>query len=373
MSLDLLKAVSAIIGNCVGSGSFMCATMLYPFGVNAFYGWLITGIGALCMGMLFLIMSEKSKEATMHGIIASNFSTYKTLVKNLVFYLYIFFAAFSNAALAMLIHQGYKSLNPFVCYFLSFLLVYIINRCQLETASHINTAMSVLKAAVLIVLPIIAIHELDPVQPTFTNNFNIEMAISASFRALWPFVGIESIAVDSGIKIKYLKRSLFLGVGICLLIYVLNTYAIFYYVQDAARFSIADQQLVEKVAPSFIRYFNIFIMFLGFNCLNSWTKTIIVLCTNSDAPTLLKNRANEIVCVFGLLATILIKFYIPEYSFDFIFDFSTVLLLAIYFLAALSFYIGYRLNIGLSDKIIFLGSLGYIFIASSGICISLLV
>lgn len=377
ISVETLQAASIIIANCIGSGAFTSPTILLTVGVNAFYGWVITGIGALSLGLIFLILAEYSKKSSIHEIIASGFDGSAKIIRFLVFYLFFLFAGFSNAALVMLVDIGLsKAFNSYSTYAITLLFIYLLNALGIEESEKINLTASLIKTGLLIFLPILAITNLHPIVQSFPRETSSCLIISASFKTLWPFVGVECIAIDSGVPIPQLKKGLLLGIVTCLIIYMLNTYAMFYYMPNLKNFSVADQGLIKKLAPSLCKYFNGFIVFIGLSCLHGWVKTLALSCRSGGelAPARLKTYANPIICMFSFISTCMIKKYCNTNSFDFIFDLATVLLVIIYSLGIIAFgklWVNRKIHPSFYSKTSFFAGCVYLMIMITSIGINL--
>ena len=52
-ALGFWLALALVIGNFIGSGIFLLPAQLAPYGWNAFFGWVITIAGALCLAFVF--------------------------------------------------------------------------------------------------------------------------------------------------------------------------------------------------------------------------------------------------------------------------------------------------------------------------------
>lgn len=52
-ALGFWLALALVVGNFIGSGIFLLPAQLAPFGWNAFFGWVVTIAGALCLAFVF--------------------------------------------------------------------------------------------------------------------------------------------------------------------------------------------------------------------------------------------------------------------------------------------------------------------------------
>jgi APA family basic amino acid/polyamine antiporter len=59
--LGLPMTIALIVGNMIGAGIFLLPSSLAPYGPNAFYGWLLTIAGVLCLASTFMILSARMR------------------------------------------------------------------------------------------------------------------------------------------------------------------------------------------------------------------------------------------------------------------------------------------------------------------------
>src|SRR5215470_2203800 len=59
-ALGLVACTALIIGNMVGSGFYLSPASLAPYGLLAIAGWLVMGIGAVCLGLVFARLAHAS-------------------------------------------------------------------------------------------------------------------------------------------------------------------------------------------------------------------------------------------------------------------------------------------------------------------------
>ncbi|HEX5238974.1 MAG TPA: amino acid permease [Sphingomicrobium sp.] len=57
--LGLPMATALIVGNMIGAGIFLLPSQLAPYGRTAFYGWLVTIAGVLCLALVLLALSRR--------------------------------------------------------------------------------------------------------------------------------------------------------------------------------------------------------------------------------------------------------------------------------------------------------------------------
>ena len=52
--LGLPMTIALVVGNMIGAGIFLLPAELAPYGHTAFYGWLVTIAGVLCLATTFM-------------------------------------------------------------------------------------------------------------------------------------------------------------------------------------------------------------------------------------------------------------------------------------------------------------------------------
>jgi len=62
--IGIWTATSLVIGNMIASGLFMLPATLGAYGGISLIGWIISGIGAMCLALVFAWLSKLKPEAT---------------------------------------------------------------------------------------------------------------------------------------------------------------------------------------------------------------------------------------------------------------------------------------------------------------------
>lgn len=66
--LGLLMSLSLVIGTMIGGGIYVLPASLAPLGWNATLGWMICGVGALCLAASFRFLIDGTGEGIQHNI-----------------------------------------------------------------------------------------------------------------------------------------------------------------------------------------------------------------------------------------------------------------------------------------------------------------
>lgn len=67
-TIGLVSTTALVIGTIIGAGIFMLPVSLAPLGINALWGWLISGIGVLCIAFAFAQLSRLSGEGIQANV-----------------------------------------------------------------------------------------------------------------------------------------------------------------------------------------------------------------------------------------------------------------------------------------------------------------
>src|SRR3954468_16309073 len=58
-SLGLAACTAIVIGNMVGSGFYLSPSAVAPYGLFGVLFWLVSGAGAMCLGVTFARLSQR--------------------------------------------------------------------------------------------------------------------------------------------------------------------------------------------------------------------------------------------------------------------------------------------------------------------------
>ena len=72
--IGLRESTSLVVGNMIGAGIFMLPASLAKYGAISIFGWIISGIGAIFLAMIFKRLSKKYQEKAVHFIILKKVS-----------------------------------------------------------------------------------------------------------------------------------------------------------------------------------------------------------------------------------------------------------------------------------------------------------
>ena len=203
--------LALVVGNTVGTGIFLLAPALAPFGWNAIYGWLLTIAGGLVLALVFARLARAMPEAGgPYDYIASTLGPAPAFF---VMWAYWISLWITNAAIAI---GAISYLTPFAPAFLSgkagplvaMALVVTMTAIALRgvrASGGVQVTTTIFKLVLLggIILMFLAVASAPGgITPTFDNVAPTPLSASAIAGAaaltLWSMLGFESGVVPAG-------------------------------------------------------------------------------------------------------------------------------------------------------------------------------
>jgi arginine:agmatine antiporter len=335
----------------------MLPPRLAELGMSAFIAWILTGLGAFSIGIIFIKLGEGRSDYYLHNLIASQVkSEIRPMVKYIFFWEYFLFLVLGNALLSCTVVSTLQQIFPefianynLLIHALLFFIFYITNRFGIQLSEALIKLFTIIKILILIVIPFIVLCFVKPTIPIILTKNPISDVIKGMFITLLPFVGIESISMEKGFKKSDITSAMISGIFVCLLTFVLNTYVMMRNIPNLANSGSAYSDLFALVFGSqskWILVLSILLVMLG--SLHGWIHTSLSTADSgaSMLPKILKHNnkhnVNEAVLVFiaivpvlfVLLTQILIK---NTLVFNTIMDSVTSLCLLIYLSGILAF------------------------------------
>jgi amino acid transporter len=389
LNTSFLNLVSLVVLNCLGSGLIMLPPRLAELGINSFWSWIGTGLGALGIGMVFVRLGEEYIKSasnnsmySIHELISFQFSAkLKNFLRRSVFWGYWLFACLGNAALSLTISGSLKYFFPGVIsqsiylHVAIFLLCYLINRRGIGMSRPISLMLCVIKIAIMVLFPLIALIKLNGSVP-IAADFSLPNTVKGMFITLWAFVGIESILMEQEIDLKMIKPAMVTGILICLITYLLNTYVMLFNIPNLRNSTSAYADLCSLIFGQNNQWIiNLAIILIMLGSLHGWTITVSSTCSTgkdivpSYAAKLNRHKVPELALLVSNLLPVGLIWYIefilrkPD-VFETVLDIATTFCLLIYLLANLTFLAWIRRKkIRITDLIYFLLAQTYVSLA----------
>ncbi len=234
-------AVFALVtGSQIGSGVFMLPASLAPYGPYALLGWLLSGVGAVCLALVFARLSAwRPLTGGPHVYVKAIFGSAAGFFTGWTYWV----ISWVSSTAVVIASVGYVSPllgepSPGMNLALELLLLGAITALNIRGVSAAGRAefvLTILKILPLLVMPLAALSVFDwdhmQVLPeVFAQpRSSREMISAVTMLTLWGFIGLESGTAAAG-SIEnpgtVIPRALALGTFCVALIYLFSSFGI---------------------------------------------------------------------------------------------------------------------------------------------------
>ena len=245
---------SIAVGCAIGSGIFMMPTILAPYGMLGFFGWLIAGLGsilvALTMAQLVIRMPKTGGPYVYVNEALGSFSGFIIAWT----YWIACISAIAGISIAFVGYLGFFipkiSDSPILSLIASLLLVWavvLLNIKSIENSSRFQLISTLLKLLPLLLiiflgasnLTVSNLPELNP-----TNLHPLSLLGTVTTLVMWSFIGIETATVPADNVInpqETIPKVLIASVLTILTLYILVSFAI--------ALIVPAKELIDSTAP----------------------------------------------------------------------------------------------------------------------------
>ena len=230
---------SIAVGCAIGSGIFMMPTILAPYGMLGFFGWLIAGLGsilvALTMAQLVIRMPKTGGPYVYVNEALGSFSGFIIAWT----YWIACISAIAGISIAFVGYLGFFipkiSDSPILSLIASLLLVWavvLLNIKSIENSSRFQLISTLLKLLPLLLIIFLGASNLTVSSlPEFnpTNLHPISLLGTVTTLVMWSFIGIETATVPADNVInpqETIPKVLIASVLTILTLYILVSFAI---------------------------------------------------------------------------------------------------------------------------------------------------
>ncbi|MBL3284887.1 putative amino acid permease [Rickettsiales endosymbiont of Paramecium tredecaurelia] len=265
--------LSIVIGSQIGSGILTLPSSLAPYGAYSLWGWCFSGIGAICLALTFAYLAQTAK-TNIGGPQSYARSAFGDLVGFFVGWTYWVISWLSTTAV---IGVAVSSLSPFlpnyqeIYFWLELLLLAVLTLLNLYGTHAVGMTeifLSAIKVLPLIIIPILALPEIEPSHFTIPQQVESLSAWQILYKVtmftLWCFIGVETATIpmkDVENARSLIPKALVIGTTIVAAVYFINSVSILGV--------IPAQQLAQSNAP----YVDVIEHLLG----HSWHLSISIL------------------------------------------------------------------------------------------------
>ena len=235
-TLGFWQLFAIVLGSQIGSGVFMLPTSLSVYGWYGMAGWLVAGLGALSLSLVFSeLVARVQKTGGPYVFVEHGFQS--PLLSFLTGWVYWLISAMSTVTV---IASAVGALSPFLpwvgypwvsaVYQIAFLLVFLaINLRGFGVAGGLEVVLMVIKIVTLIVVPAFALGYFQAQHFYLHSSLAHESAASLvarpSLLAFWAFIGLETATAPAE-SVKdastTIPKALILGTLCVMLLYMFN-------------------------------------------------------------------------------------------------------------------------------------------------------
>jgi APA family basic amino acid/polyamine antiporter len=281
--LGLPMATALIVGNMIGAGIFLLPSQLASYGRTAFYGWLVTIGGVLCLALVLIALSRRIPGGPFVYVERA----FGPLVAFLIMWSYLVGIWTGLPAIAMP-GVSYLSLiepvlgRPLIapCFTVALIWVFVaINARGARSGGMVQLVTSVLKVIPLIAVALVAAASFgggDRAAQQSDALFSGGSLAGAAALALFSMLGFECATLSTD-KIRNPERTVPLatitGAVLTGFIYI-AAYASVLFLLSASRTAASPAPFAEAIAPLLGHNASdavaLFAAISAFGCLNGW-------------------------------------------------------------------------------------------------------
>lgn len=232
------SVLAIVMGSQIGSGVFMLPASLAPYGTYSILGWVLSGLGAICLALVFAGLCQRfPRTGGPHVYVKEMFGLSPAFFTGWTYWV------ISWVSTTAVIIASISYLSPFlgaqppwvylVLEILLLLSITVLNLKGIHAAGEVEFILSVLKVIPLFLLPLVAIWYFN--MDNFTLVPEIEaLPLSSKLSqvvllTLWGFIGLETATTPAGAidnPSKTIPRAIVLGTLCTALLYLMSNIGI---------------------------------------------------------------------------------------------------------------------------------------------------
>ncbi len=209
--MGLPMTTAFVVGSIIGASVFMLPVALAPLGINAVVGWVVSGFGAICLGLPLARLARGGA-----GIQAAIAETFGSTVAFMITWAFWVSNWSGTAAVAVGAAATISRLFPALSSPMSVALVAsacIVIMAAINTRGARSSGAMAIVTVLLRILPLAAVLILvgikvrthQGLQPLWTQPVTISAVATATALTLFAFTGFENVSTPIG-KIRDSKR-----------------------------------------------------------------------------------------------------------------------------------------------------------------------
>lgn len=233
--LGFSAVLGLVMGSQIGSGVFMLPAGLAPYGYYGLMGWVISGIGAICLALVFAhLCANRPRTGGPHVYTEEAFGSIAGFFTGWTYW----FISWVSSTAVIVTCIGYLTpilgeLSPNMRLGLEIGLLFsivLINLRGVEVAGEVELLLTVLKVIPLVALPLIALFYFDSANLAPTQIIETKSPLNiltyVTLLTLWGFIGLECATTPAGAvenPSKTIPKAIVIGTFFVALIYFLNS------------------------------------------------------------------------------------------------------------------------------------------------------
>lgn len=236
--LGFWSVVALVTGSQIGSGIFMSPAHLAPYGVFGIMGWIVSGIGAVALSLVFAkLCSWLPKTGGPHAYVLQAFGPSAAFFTGWTYWV----ISWVSTSVVIITSIGYLlpllgdlSSPTMICLELALLLsITALNSFGVSTVGNTEFFLTIIKIIPLILVPIAALCCFNShnfmIDASVAHLSSTQMLSSTMLLTLWGFIGLESATTPAeSVENPSLTipRAVVAGTSAVALLYLVNSIGI---------------------------------------------------------------------------------------------------------------------------------------------------
>ena len=233
------KGWSIAVGCAIGSGIFMMPTMLAPYGLLGFGGWLVAGVGSILVALTMARLVKRiPKTGGPYVYVNEGLGTFSGFIIAWTYWVACV-SAIAGISIAFVGYLGFflpqianSQINALLASLLLIWIIVFLNIRSLENSSKFQLISTLLKLLPLIFIVLLGafnfnVNNLPELNPS--NLHPISLIATVTTLVMWSFIGIETATVPADNVInpqETIPKVLIASVITILVLYILVSIAI---------------------------------------------------------------------------------------------------------------------------------------------------
>ena len=233
------KGWSIAVGCAIGSGIFMMPTMLAPYGLLGFSGWLVAGAGSILVALTMARLVKRiPKTGGPYVYVNEGLGTFSGFIIAWTYWVACV-SAIAGISIAFVGYLGFflpqianSQINALLASLLLIWIIVFLNIRSLENSSKFQLISTLLKLLPLIFIVLLGafnfnVNNLPELNPS--NLDPISLIATVTTLVMWSFIGIETATVPADNVInpqETIPKVLIASVITILVLYILVSFAI---------------------------------------------------------------------------------------------------------------------------------------------------